>query len=105
MQNKDVALEAKVFLFHLNNSNDENGIHADEGWKICQVNESEKLKIELDYYPTVSAEVNPSLMADFSESVMLNLKSFTKVKLKDGMIQASPGASYLVAFSPTRVRR
>lgn len=105
MQNKDVALEAKVFLFHLNNSNDENGIRTDEGWIICQVNEAEKIKIEQDYYPTVSAEVNPSMMNDFSNSVMLNLANYSKVKLKDGLIQASPGSTYLTAYSPHRIRR
>ena len=105
MQNKDVALEAKVFLFHLNNSNDENGIRADEGWKICQVNETEKVKIEQDYYPTVSAEVNPSMMNDFSDCLMLNLTSYSKVKLKNGLIQASPGSTHLIAYSPLRIRR
>lgn len=105
MQNNDIALQAKLFLFHLNNSNDENGIHADEGWKLCQVNEVDKLKIEHDYFPTVSAEVKPSLMSIFSNEVMLNLKQYTKVKLKDKHIQTSNGSNYFIAFSPTRVRR
>jgi len=105
MQKDSIAQAAKVFLFHLNNSNDENGILAHEGWKLHQVNEAEKTKIEHEYYPTVSVEVDSKFINDFCDSVLTNMKAYAKIKLTDALIRESAGSSYLIAFSPARIRR
>ncbi|WP_421939085.1 hypothetical protein [Pedobacter sp.] len=105
MQNENIALQAKVFLFHLNNSNDENGIKRDEEWKLCQVTETSKAEIERNYYPTVSTKVDRKIMEEFSNTVMMNLKLQPKVKVTGLAIDSQQGADYLIAFSPSRIRR
>jgi len=105
MQNENIALQAKVFLYHLNNSNDENGIRNLESWTIRQVGENGKKEIERNYFPTVSTKVDPAAMQLFSQSVISNLKAQPKLKVTELLIDALPGADYLVAFPPSRVRR
>lgn len=105
MQNENIALQAKVFLYHLNNSNNENGMRAGEKWKLCQVTESSKAEIERNYYPTVSTRVDPATMEEFSNSVMTNLVAQPKLSLVDHSIEALQGADYLIAFPPDRARR
>ncbi|TCD02141.1 hypothetical protein EZ449_18960 [Pedobacter frigidisoli] len=106
MQHKEIVLQAKVFLYHLNNSNDENGMRATESWKLSQVNEEAKAEIEHNYYPTVSTMVDPAIMQDFSDSVLLHLKSDQpKINILDLKVDVQPGAAYFVAFCPTRARR
>ena len=105
MQNENIALQAKVFLYHLNNSNDENGMKAHEGWKLKQVSETTKMEIERDYYPTVFAKVDPKNMQDFSERVIGNLGVQPKLRIADHRVDELKGANYLIAFSPDRMRR
>ncbi|SER43955.1 hypothetical protein [Pedobacter rhizosphaerae] len=105
MQNENIALQAKVFLFHLNNSNDENGIRRDEEWKLRQVTETAKEEIERNYYPTVFTKVDRKIMEEFSNNVLMNLKLQPKIKVTDLFIDTQIGAEYLIAFSPSRLRR
>jgi len=105
MKNDDIALEAKVFLYHLNNANDENGIRKDESWTLRQVSEAVKTEIERNYSPTVSTRVDPKVMEEFSTSLMLNLKAQPKVKVSSLFMDVLPGAEYIIAFSTDRIRR
>lgn len=106
MQNENIALQAKVFLYHLNNSNNENGFRAHESWKFSQVSEEGKAKIEHDFFPTVSVRVNPELIHDFAASVLQQLKiEQPKVNVPDSIISIQAGSEYFIAFSPDRVIR
>jgi len=106
MQNDNIALQAKVFLYHLNNSNDENGFRAKESWKFSQVSEEGKAKIEHDFFPTVSVKVDPKIIHDFAASVLSQLKTEQpKVNVPDPTISIQAGSEYFIAFSPDRVIR
>ncbi len=105
MQNENIALQAKVFLYHLNNSNDENGIRRYESWTLQQVSEQSKLDIERNYSPTVSTKVDPKVMEEFSTSVMQNLKAQPKINVSSLFTDVLPGAEYIIAFSSDRIRR
>ncbi|RDC57328.1 hypothetical protein DU508_09175 [Pedobacter chinensis] len=106
MQNENIALQAKVFLYHLNNSNSENGFRPEESWKFSLVNEEGKTAIERDYYPTVSTRVDPKVLLDFSNSVILHLKSAQpKLTVDNPKIEAQAESEYFIAYSLTRARR
>ncbi len=106
MENENVALQAKVYLYHLNNSNKENGFKPAEGWKFSQVTEAGKAAIEHEYYPTVSAKVLPALMQDFSNNVLLYLKSdHQAINVPDQTISIEKDAEYFIAYSADRMRR
>lgn len=105
MQNENIALQAKVFLYHLNNSNMENGIRKDETWTLRQVNENTKSEIERDYNPTVITKIDPGSMEAFSNNVLKNLGSQPKLQLATSSIERMAGANYLIAFSSKRVTR
>ena len=105
MQNENIALQAKVFLYHLNNSNTENGIKKDECWTLRQVSENTKNEIERNYNPTVLIKVDPEIMQEISTSVLENLATHPRLKLVPLSIDPIPGSDYLIAFSSTRATR
>lgn len=102
MKNDNIALQAKLFLYHLNNSNHENGIRKDECWTLKQVDERGKTEIERAYNPTVLAMVEPKALRDLSLSVMIYLNTQPGLRLLNASIEEVPGASYLIAFVATR---
>ncbi|TBO35929.1 hypothetical protein [Pedobacter kyonggii] len=105
MQNENIALQAKVFLYHLNNSNTENSIRKDECWTLMQVSENTKKEIERDYNPTVMTRVDPEIMQAFSISVLENVGTQPRLKLMRPSIDHIPGSDYLIAFPSTRITR
>ena len=105
MQNESIALQAKVFLYHLNNANNENGFRATESCKFSQANEEGKAAIEHDFFPTVSCHVDPKKIHDFTASVLSQLKEQPKVNVTDLNVSIQTGSEYFIAFSPNRVIR
>jgi len=105
MQNESIALQAKVFLYHLNNANNENGFRTKESWKFSQVSEQGKAKIEHDFFPTVSVQVDPKKIHDFAASVLLQLKEQPKINVPDLNVSIQTGSEYFIAFSPDRMIR
>lgn len=106
MKKEDVALQAKVYLYHLNNANKENGIKKGEGWKFSQVTDAGRLAIEHDYYPTVSHKVEHKVLQDFADNVMLYLKTnHPDIQVPDLSIPIEKDSEYLIAYSPARIRR
>ncbi|RZK19322.1 MAG: hypothetical protein EOO86_07950 [Pedobacter sp.] len=99
MHNENIVLQAKVFLYHLNKSNTENGLRKDEALTLRQVNENTKSEIERDYNPTMMTKIDPGSMEAFSYSVLKNLGSQPKLQLATSSIERTAGANYLVAFS------
>ena len=103
MKKEEVATQAKVYLYHLNNANDENGIRKHEGWKFSMVDAAGKLDIERTYYPTLSVAVKTTVIEDFSAHVMLGISSnYPKILVPDKSIDLQKGASYFIAYSPER---
>ncbi|RZJ64698.1 MAG: hypothetical protein EOO45_18295 [Flavobacterium sp.] len=105
MQNENINLQAKVFLYHLNNSNSENGIRKDENWTLRQVSETARTEIERHYSPVVHTKVDAALMEEFSSSVLRNMACQPKLHLASQTIEPVAGSNYLVAFSSNRLRR
>lgn len=106
MQNENIALQAKIFLYHLNNSNSENGLRPSEGWHFSMVSEEGKSTLERDFYPTVVTKVDPEIIHDFSKEVLLNLNSNkSAISLLDATIDIQAGSEFFIAHSPSRERR
>ncbi len=106
MDKDKIALQAKIYLYHLNNSTKENGLKIGESWKIKQVTDAGRLAIEHDYYPTVSTKVLPKLIEEFSDHVLFLLgTSHTNIPVKERTIELNKDAEYLIAYSIERPRR
>ena len=106
MDNDKIALQAKIYLYHLNNSTKENGIKPTENWQVSQVTDAERIEIERNFYPTVSTQVVPKTMQEFSDHVLFLLSSsYTNIPVKERLIEFNKDATYMIAYSADRPRR
>ena len=55
MINRTVESQAREYVYDLKNCASEYGQNTMEGWEFSLVTDTEKTKIEKDYYPTISA--------------------------------------------------
>jgi len=106
MDNQKVALQAKLYVFDLNNCASEFGFKDDEGWELNLVSNDEKVSLQKRYYPMVSTKVVPEVLAElFNEvkSQLVQAKSNIQNKLDTDRLTAHD-LQYLVAFNPKRYR-
>jgi hypothetical protein len=104
MMNKEkISAEASIYLYHLNNANDENGMRKHESWKFSMVDEAGKKAIEREYNPTVSTPVKKTIIEDFSADVLLGISSsYPKILVTDKNIEHQKDASFFIAYATDR---
>ena len=106
MTKENIPLQAKVYLFHLNNATKENGLKKDENWKLSIVDEAGKTAIENVYFPTVSVQVAVKGMEEFLDTLLQELKvTYTNIPVPDTNLTVEKGAEYFIAYSPQRIIR
>jgi hypothetical protein len=98
---KSIESQAREYVYDVKNCASEYGQSTLEGWEFSLVTDIEKVKIEKDYYPTVSAHP--------AQEVLLELFRVVKSKLV-GTISNSmsfdvnsimqKNVTYLIAFNP-----
>ncbi|MVN21432.1 hypothetical protein [Mucilaginibacter arboris] len=106
MINQTVEVQAKVYVYDLNNCAKEFGFKPDESWELNLATNEEKLAIEKDYYPTISAKVLPEILSELFGLVKAKLslaKTHTENKSDVKAVSESP-LNYLIAFNPKRLR-
>ncbi len=108
MENKNAEMQAKVYVYDLNNCAKENGFKADEGWELSLANDEEKLAIEKRYYPTIATKVLPEILLELFrvvKSKLMQAKYDVTRKIIDNNQSAhSNNMQYLVAYNPKRPR-
>ena len=106
MVNQTVEMQAKVYVYDLNNCAKEFGFKTDEAWELNQATNAERLAIEKDYYPTISAKVLPEILAELFGLVKAKLslsKSYIENR-QDANKVSETELQYLIAFNPKRHR-
>lgn len=102
MANRSLDYQVMEYVYDLKNRASEFGFNNLEGWQFSLVSDVEKIKIEKEYYPTMSA--NPA------QEVLLEFLRLVKAKLmlpssKDGYdfdvnSTAHRDIQHLIAFNP-----
>jgi hypothetical protein len=59
MANNDPKVQAKVFLYELNNTRHEYGFSATEEWTLDLATNNQKKELENKYYPLLSITIEP----------------------------------------------
>lgn len=105
MANSKVEMEAKMYVYDLNNCAVENGFKPDETWEFSLATNEEKIVLEKKYYPTLSAKVLPELLSELVNAVRSKLAhaSYKIEKAATHNIKES-GSQYLIAYNPGRLR-
>jgi hypothetical protein len=105
MSDQTIKFQARIYVYDLNNCAREFGFKADENWKISMVSGAEKAFIERQYFPTLSASVQPEMLGKMCSSVKYNLSQHldqSEKALNTAEIR-SKHLQYLVAYSPKRL--
>ncbi len=106
MTNQTVEMQAKVYVYDLNNCAKEFGFKTDEGWDLNLATLAEKTAIEKDYYPTISTKVLPEILSELFGLVKAKLTVAKSIIDKKSDTETTSGKllQYLVAFNPKRHR-
>lgn len=100
---KSAELQARDFVYELNNCASEYGFRKDELWEVGLITEKDKIKLEKKYYPTISALMAPEVIPDMLDLVRSKLQTFAIdiTSVKSVVIKGT--LQYLVAYSAGRV--
>ena|ERR1700761_2922414 len=106
MKEQTIENETKMYLYDLMNAANEHGFKADDSWELSMVTNSERIKIQKDYYPTIVTKVIPEFL--------LQVFNLTNSKLKQSSNKSGESLNnrnvvnnelnYIVAFNPKRPR-
>ena len=104
MAEKSAELQARDFVYELNNCASEYGFGKEELWEVNLVSEKEKEKLEKKYYPTVSALMAPEIIPVMEELVKSKLTQIANPNLPatEKPIAIKGISQYLVAYSALR---
>ncbi|MVN89592.1 hypothetical protein [Mucilaginibacter aquatilis] len=108
IKDQPIAMQAKIYMYELNNSARENGFKANEGWEVSRATHEEKTELEKKYQLTIWAKVLPEMLAELFITVKSQL-ILAKTLVADGKKSemnsvASNDQQYLVAFNPNRLK-
>lgn len=106
MTNQTIENQTKMYLYDLMNLAKEHGFKADDNWELSMVTDTERIKIQKDYYPTIATKVIPEFLLQVYHLAKLRLnQSLNKndESLNSRAVVANE-LNYIVAFNPKRPR-
>jgi len=104
---QSIETETRMYMYDLLNTAKEFGFKAEDSWELSMVTNTERIKIQKDYYPTIAAKVGPEILLQVFHTIKARLnQSFHKEEPRsDGRGGAvTEDLNYLVAFNPKRPR-
>jgi hypothetical protein len=106
MNEQTIENQTKMYLYDLTNLAKEHGFKADDNWEFSMVNNTERLKIQKNYYPTNAIKIVPEILLQVLNSVKSKLnQSYTRDDQSiDKSAIIADELNYLVAFNPKRPR-
>lgn len=106
MADRSIEFQATVYMYDLTNSANEHGFKSTEGWQLSLATSAEKLDIEKEYLPTISARVIPELLSDLFRLVRSKLIPRNRYIEQESNWNDDGNSEkmYLIAFNPQRHR-
>ena len=103
---KSIETETRMYMYDLLNTAKEFGFKADDSWELSMVNNTDRIRIQKDYYPTIAAKVEPGILLQvfYTVKTRLNQAFSTEPKIIDERNPPVDDLNYLVAFNPKRPR-
>ena len=102
-----VETETRMYMYDMQNAAKEHGFKGEDGWELSMATNTERIKIQKDYYPTISAKVGPEILLQVFHTIKSRLnQSFQKEEPRPNNDRFAPveDLNYLVAFNPKRPR-
>ena len=106
MNEKTIEDQTRLYLYDLMNTAKEHGFKTDDIWEFSVATNSERLKLQKDYYPTIATKLFPEIMLQVFHAIKERLnQSFNKDEQQlDKRSILAGELSYLVAYNPKRPR-
>ncbi|MBD1391913.1 hypothetical protein [Mucilaginibacter glaciei] len=106
MNEKTIEDQTRLYLFDLTNTAKEFGFKTDDVWEFSVATDAERIKIQKDFYPTISAKVFPEIMLQVYHGIRERLnQSFNKEEQQlDNRAILNGQLNYLVAYNLKRPR-
>jgi hypothetical protein len=103
---KSIETETRMYMYDLLNTAKEFGFKAEDSWELSMVTNTDRIRIQKDYYPTIAAKVGPEILLQVFHTVKTRLnQTFNKEPQKtDERNPPVEDLNYLVAFNPKRPR-
>ena len=103
---RSIETETRMYMYDLLNAAKEFGFKAEDSWELSMVNNTERIRIQKDYYPTIAAKVSSEILLEVFHTVKTRLNQpFDKEPQKiDERNPPAEDLNYLVAFNPKRPR-
>ncbi|MGN8072097.1 hypothetical protein [Mucilaginibacter sp. SG564] len=101
-----IEKQTRMYMFDLLNTAKEHGFKGEDNWELSMVTDTERIKIQKDYYPTIAARIFPEILLQVFHTIKSRLnqsgypedhKVVTRTVLNEEL-------TYLVAFNPKRPR-
>jgi len=101
-----IKVQTMTYVYDLMNEAKEHGFKADDTWELSLVTETDRVRIQKDYYPAVASKALSDILLQVFQSVKSELhlplsqqeeQMSTQSILKDEL-------KYIIAFNPKRAR-
>ena len=101
-----VENQTRMYMFDMMNTAKEHGFKGEDNWELSMATNTERIKIQKDYYPTVAAKIVPEILLQVLHTIKgrLNQQTHKGEQKPDNQNNLNEDLTYLVAFNPKRPR-
>ncbi len=101
-----IETETRMYMYDLLNTAKEFGFKAEDSWELSMVTNTDRIKLQRDYFPTIASKIGPEILLQVFHTIKTRLnQSFQKEALRvDERNPPAEDLNYLVAFNPKRPR-
>ncbi|RFZ84678.1 hypothetical protein DYU05_03455 [Mucilaginibacter terrenus] len=106
MNEKTVEAETRLYSYELMNTAREHGFKADDVWELSLVSDTEKSRLQKNYYPTIATKMLPEAVLEVYTQLKSRLSNSlsTSENTPDKKTIAADSLNYLVAYNLKRPR-
>ena len=101
-----IKVQTMTYVYDLMNEAKEHGFKADDTWELSLVSETDRVRIQKDYYPAVASKSLSDTLLQVFQSVKSAMHSplSKEEELMNNQSILNDGLKYIIAFNPKRAR-
>ena len=101
-----IEKQTRMYMFDLLNTAKEHGFKGEDNWELSMATDTERIKIQKDYYPTIAARIFPEILVQVFHTIKsrLNQSGYPEDRKEGTRTALNEELTYLVAFNPKRPR-
>jgi hypothetical protein len=106
MDSASIKVQTLTYVYDLMNEAKEHGFRDDDKWELSLVTETDRARIQKDFYPVVTSKLYPDNLLQFFQSVksQMHIPLSKEEQQMDNQSVLNNEFKYIIAFNPKRVR-